>query len=165
MVLKQLVLEMRGLTYVDADHGGDVDRRKSTSGFMVKVGSGVVAWSSKLQPIVTLSTTEAEFVAAVAAGKEICWMQQLLGEIGYMSPAPSTLFIDNQSAISVAKNPEHHGRMKHLDLAFYWLRDKVAEKRIGVVHLASNDMPADLLTKALCKPQVAKLRRIMGLVE
>ena len=55
--------------------------------------------STKLQPIVSLSTTEAEFVAAVAAGKEICWMQQLLHEIGYTSPAPSTLFIDNQSAI------------------------------------------------------------------
>ena len=83
---------------------------------MVKVGSGVVAWSSKLQPVVTLSTTEAEYVAGVAAGKEICWMQQLFQELGYSTPAPSTLFIDNQSAIAVAKNPEHHGRMKHLDL-------------------------------------------------
>ena len=151
-------------TYCDADHGGDVDRRKSTTGYMVKVGSGVVAWSSKLQPVVALSTTEAEYVAAVAAGKEICWMQQLLKELGFTSSAPSTLYIDNQSAISVAKNPEHHGRMKHLDLAYFWLRDKVVEKRIQVVHLRTEDMPADLLTKALPKPQVAKLRRMMGLV-
>jgi hypothetical protein len=121
--------EERFLTYCDADHGGDIDRRKSTSGYMVKVGSGVVGWSSKLQPVVTLSTMEAEYVAGVSAGKEICWMQQLLQEIGFTSPAPSTLFIDNQSAISVAKNPEHHGQMKHLDLAFFWLRDKVAEGR------------------------------------
>jgi len=155
----------RFLTYCDADHGGDIDRRKSTSGYMVKVGSGVVGWSSKLQPVVSLSTTEAEYVAAVAAGKEICWMQQLLQEIGFTSPAPSTLFTDNQSAISVAKNPEHHGRMKHLDLAFFWLRDKVAEGRIQVVHLRTEDMPADLLTKALPKPQVLKLRKLMGLVE
>jgi hypothetical protein len=155
----------RFVTYCDSDHGGDKDRGKSTGGYMVKVGSGAVAWSSKLQQIVTLSTTEAEYVAAVAAGKEISWMQQLFKELGIMAPAPSTLFIDNQSAISVAKNPEHHGRMKHLDLAFYWLRDKVAEKRIRVVHLASNDMPADLLTKPLPKPQVAKLRKMMGLVE
>jgi hypothetical protein len=154
----------RFLTYCDADHGGDVERRKSTTGYMVKVGSGVVAWSSKLQPVVALSTTEAEYVAAVAAGKEICWMQQLLKELGFTSPAPSTLYIDNQSAISVAKNPEHHGRMKHLDLSYFWLRDKVVEKRIQVVHLRTEDMPADLLTKALSKPQVAKLRRMMGLV-
>jgi len=151
--------EERFQTYCDADHGGDIDRRKSTSGYMVKVGSGVVSWSSKLQPVVTLSTTEAEYVAAVAAGKEICWMQQLLQEIGFLSPAPSTLFTDNQSAISVAKNPEHHGRMKHLDL------DKVAEGRIQVVHMRTEDMPADLLTKALPKAQVRKLRSMMGLVE
>src|ERR671929_620035 len=155
----------RFITYCDADHGGDRDRGKSTSGYMIKVGSGVVAWSSKLQPNVALSTTEAEFVAGVAAGKEICWMQQLFGELGYKTAAPSTLFIDNQSAMSVAKNPEHYGRMKHLDLAYFWLRDKVEERKIQVVHMRTDEMPADLLTKALPKPQVAKLRRMMGLVE
>ena len=157
----------RGLfqTYCDADHGGDKDRGKSTSGYMVKLGCGVVAWSSKLQPVVTLSTTEAEYVSGVAAGKEICWMQQLLKEVGYPAEAPSRLFIDNQSAISVAKNPEHHGRMKHLDLAYYWLRDKVEERRIEMKHLRTEEMPADLLTKALPKPQVAKLREMMGLVD
>ena len=92
-------------------------------------------------------------------------MQQLLKELEYDAPAPSTLFIDNQSAIAVAKNPEHHGRMKHLDLAYFWLRDKVVENKIQVIHLATQDMPADLLTKALPKPQVIKLRKIMGLVE
>jgi len=55
--------------------------------------------------------------------------------------------------------------MKHLDLAFYWLRDKVAEKRIQVTHMCTEEMPADLFTKALPKPQVMKLRRMMGLVE
>jgi len=131
----------------------------------VKLGCGVVAWSSKLQPVVTLSTTEAEYVSGVAAGKEICWMQQLLKEVGYPAEAPSRLFIDNQSAISVAKNPEHHGRMKHLDLAYYWLRDKVEERKIEMEHLRTEEMPADLLTKALPKPQVAKLREMMGLVD
>ena len=92
-------------------------------------------------------------------------MQQLFGELGYKTAAPSTLFIDNQSAMSVAKNPEHHGRMKHLDLAYFWLRDKVEERKIQVVHMRTDEMPADLLTKALPKPQVAKLRRMMGLVE
>ena len=152
------------ITYCDADHGGNKDNGKSTTGYMVKLGSGVVCWSSKLQPIVTLSTTEAEYVAGVAAGKEICWLQNLLGELGYTAPAPSKLYIDNQSAISVAKNPEHHGRMKHLDLAFFWLRDKVQSNIIQPLYLQTEDMPADLLTKALPKPQVIKLRSMMGLV-
>jgi hypothetical protein len=152
------------ISYCDADHGGNKDNGKSTSGYMIKLGSGVVCWSSKLQPIVTLSTTEAEYVAGVAAGKEICWVQNLLGELGYTAPAPSKLYTDNQSALSVAKNPEHHGRMKHLDLCFYWLRDKVQSNTLQPLYLPTEDMPADLLTKALPRPQVIKLRSMMGLV-
>ena len=113
----------------------------------------------------TLSTTEAEYVLEVAAGKKFCWMQQLLKEIGYSIKAPSRLFIDNQSVISVAKNPEYHEWMKHSDLAYYWLRNKVEGKRIEMEHLWTKEILADLLTMALPKPQVEKLRAIMGLVD
>jgi hypothetical protein len=150
--------------YADADHGGNKDNGKSTTGYIIKMGSGAVSWSSKLQPIVALSTTDAEYVAACAAGKEIRWMQKLLGEMGYTVPKPTKLFMDNQSAISVAKNPEHHGRMKHLDLCFYWLRDKVEQGFIEPVYLQTDQMPADLLTKALPRVKVMLLRRLMGLV-
>ena len=152
------------VTFSDADHGGDKDSGKSTSGYMVKLGSGAVCWRSKLQPVVTRSTTEAEYIAAGAAGMEICWMQNLLKELGYTPTAPAKLYMDNQSAMSVAKNPEHHGRMKHLDLCFYWLRDQVAMNRIQPIYLQTQEMPADLLTKPLAKPQVEKLRVEMGLV-
>jgi hypothetical protein len=97
------------LTFTDVAHGDDKDTGKSTSGYLVKMGSGAISWSSKLQSIVTLSTTEAEYVAACSAGQEIVWMRQLLSEMGYKLDKPSQLLIDNQSAISVAKNPEHHG--------------------------------------------------------
>ena len=85
----------------------------------------VQTWSSRLQTITTLSTTEAEYVSAVSAGQEMIWLRNLLSEFGYEFNSASTLFVDNMSAISVANNPEHHGRMKHLDLRFYWLRDMV----------------------------------------
>jgi hypothetical protein len=103
-------------SYSDADHGGNPDNGRSTGGYVIKVGSGAVSWSSKLQSLVALSTTKAEYIAAVDAGKEIVWMRQFLGELGYPQHGPSILQMDNQSAISVSKNPEHHGRMKHLDL-------------------------------------------------
>ena len=89
--------------------------------YVVKIGTGVVSWMSKHQPIVTLSTTEAEYVAACETGKEIVWMHILLQEIGFESNGPLTLHMDNQSAIQVAKHPKHHDRMKHLDLHWYWL--------------------------------------------
>ena len=72
--------------------------------------------------------------------------------------------MDNQSAISVTKNPEHHGHMKHLNLCFYWLRDQVDKKKIHPEYLKTDNMLADLLTKALPKPQVLKLHRQMGLI-
>lgn len=111
--------------YSDADHAGDLEKKRSTGGYLVNIGTGCVSWSSKLQPLVALSTTEAEYVAAVEAGKEILWMRNLLSELGYTFERASPLLMDSLSAISVAKNPEHHGKMKHLDLRFYWLREAV----------------------------------------
>jgi hypothetical protein len=129
------------------------------------MGSGAVSWSSKLQTIIALSTTEAEYVAAVEAGKEIVWLRNLLSELGYKFAGPSTLKMDNQSAISVAKNPEHHGRMKHLDLRFYWLRGAVERGLIKPEFISTVDMPADLLTKPLPAPKVKQFRKMMGLEE
>ena len=150
-------------TYSDADHGGNPDNGRSTSGYLVKVGTGPIAWMSKLQEIVTLSTTEAEFVSAVKAAQQILWLRNLLFEFGFNFEAPSTLHVDNQSAISVAKNPEHHGRMKHLDLRFFWLREVVQNKLIALKHVGTADMPADILTKALGRVQVEECRKMMGL--
>src|SRR5260221_5169983 len=96
------------ITYSDADHGGNPDNGKSTGGYVVKIGSGAVSWSSKLQPLVALSTTEAEHILAVEAGKEILWMCQFMGELGYDVSGPSLLRMDNQSAIAVSKNLEDH---------------------------------------------------------
>ena len=128
------------------------------------MAGGAVSWSSKLQTIVALSTTEAEYVAACSAGQEILWMRNFLTECGYsVKSAPSTLYIDNNSALQVAKNPEHHGRMKHLDLRFYWLRDEVHRGSIRLVHLQTADMPADMLTKALGRVKLQHMAALSGL--
>jgi hypothetical protein len=108
-------------TYTDADYEGNKDNGRSTGGYVTCIGGTAIGWRSNLQPFVTLSTTEAEFVAAVEAGKEIKWMRGILGEIGYPVTGASTLLIDNQSALSVSKNPEHHRQMKHLDIKYFWL--------------------------------------------
>jgi hypothetical protein len=150
-------------SFTDADHGGDKSTGRSTGGYLIKFGTGAVSWSSKLQPVVALSTTEAEYIAAVEAGKEIVWMRQLLTEFGIPVKGPSILRIDNQSAISVSKNPEHHGRMKHLDLRYFWLRDQVTLGVITPMFVSTDDMPADLLTKALARVKVDKFRRMMGI--
>jgi len=151
------------ISYCDADHGGNKDNGKSTGGYLMKYGGGAISWSSKLQPFVSLSTTEAEYIAACEAGKEILWLRNLLMEFGYKVDAPSILRIDNQSAMTVSKNPEHHGRMKHLDLRYYWLRETVEFGKITPEYIPTSEMPADLLTKALPRITVEKFREMMGL--
>ena len=114
--------------------------------------------------MVGLSSTEAEYVAAVEAGKDIAWMRNLLTELGYdVESKPSILHIDNQSAILVAKNPEHFGRLKHIKLRMYWLRDVVEDGMIEPVFRPTAEMPADLLTKPLARVKVALFRSMMGL--
>ena len=149
------------ITYSDADHGGNPDNGRSTGGYVVKIGSGAVSWSSKLQSLVALSTTEAEHISAVEAGKEIIWMRNLLGELGFQFSGPSMLRMDNQSAIAVSKNPEHHGKMKHLSLRLFWLQDAVEEGLIGPTFVSTQNMAADIFTKALDR---VKLQKCVGMV-
>lgn len=154
------------VTYSDADFAGCKDTGKSTSGYLVKMGTGAISWMSKLQPIIALSTTEAEYVAAVSAGQEIVWLRKFFAELGYdkVASAPSTLKVDNQSAMSVAKNPQHQGRMKHLDIRFYWLRNKVKKRNIKLEYVPTAEMPADLLTKPLPAHGTQKFRAMMGVL-
>ena len=108
------------MTYSDADYAGDDDTLCSTGAYVLKFGTGAVDWSSKLQTVVAQSTTEAEYLAVVDAGSDIAWMRNLLTKLGYdLSEAPSTLYMDNNSAIVVDKNPEHHGHLKHIQLLLY----------------------------------------------
>ena len=125
------------ITYTDTDYGGCPDSGKSTGGYLVMMNGGPVSWRSKCQTTVSLSTTEAEYIASVDAKKEIKWMRNLLGELGYGVSGASPLLFDNQSALQVSKNPEHHGRMKKLNLAHYWLRDEVANGYIAVEYVCT----------------------------
>ena len=152
----------RFLVYSDADFAGDHDSKKSTSGYVVKMGTGAVSWASRLQTIQTLSTTEAEYVAACSAAQEALWMCNLFIELGYpVNCIP--MYIDNQSALSVAKNPEHQGRMKHLPPIYYGFRDSVEDGEISPFYVPTADMPADMLTKALTRDKVEKGVKLLGL--
>ena len=127
------------------------------------MGTGAISWASKLQQVVTLSTTEAEYISATSAGQEILWLRNLFSELGYKVKNASTLHLDNQSAIAVTRNPEHHGQMKHLDLRHYWLRDTVKAGLIDVKYIPTKSMPADIMTKALPKATVELMREMLGL--
>ncbi|KAG8955677.1 hypothetical protein FRC04_007668 [Tulasnella sp. 424] len=151
-------------TYSDADHAGCLDTRRSTSGYFLKMGTGAVSWSSKKQTSVAWSSTEAEYIAASIAGQETIWMRGLLRELGFKINSPSLLLVDNQSAITVAKNPEHHGRMKHVDVRYHWIRQEIRRKNISIHYVPTGQNTADILTKPLPKPLVETHRQGLGIM-
>jgi hypothetical protein len=94
--------------YSDANWAGDVDTRRSTSGYVFKADNSTISWSSKKQATVAKSTTEAEYVALSQATQEAIWMRKLLSDIGYKIDKPTVMYEDNQGAIEIAKNPKFH---------------------------------------------------------
>ena len=153
------------VTYSDADYAGDLDGAKSTSGWVVLMGGGAVSWSSKLQTRVALSTTESEYIAAESASREMAFLRFVLEDLGYSVPLPRALSMDNQSAIAAAKNPEHQGRMKHMNPIFHALRDSVEHGEVQPVFVPTTEQAADILTKPLDKTRVQAGIQMLGLGE
>ena len=149
--------------YSDANWAGDVDSRRSTSGYVFKVGNCTVSWCSKKQASVTKSTTEAEYVALSQATQEAIWMRQLLSDIGCKSEQPTTLYEDNQGAIEISKNARFHNRTKHIDVRFHFIREKVVSKEVKVIYCSTEDMLADIMTKGLTKKKFQRLRRMLNI--
>jgi hypothetical protein len=127
------------------------------------MGTGAVCWSAKKQTVVVDSSTEAEYVSASSAGREILWMRSLLREIGINIKGPTCLMVNNQSALKVLKNPEHHGRMKHIAIKWHWIRDSIKHGEIEAHFLPTREMIADIFTKALPRVTVEQHRRSLGL--
>ena len=147
--------------YSDADWAGDVDTRRSTSGYVFKIDASV-SWSSRKQVTVARSTTEAEYVALSAASQEAVWLRRLLADIGFSSSGPTLLFEDNNGAIDLSKNPKYHNRTKHIDIAYHFTRERVASNELSVEYCPTGDMLADTMTKGLARVQFPKFRDMLG---
>jgi len=97
--------------YCDADWAGDLEDRRSTTGFVFMMGGGTISWNSKQQPTIGLSMTKAKYMASTQATKEAIWMTKLMKELGYMKEKKAMVIqCDNQGAISSTKNPTQHAR-------------------------------------------------------
>jgi hypothetical protein len=158
---KQIVLG-----YADADWGGDLDTRRSTTGYVFKVFGGIVAWKSKRQSTVALSTMEAEYMSSADAARQAIWLRLWLDDIGHgLGDDALPILNDNNGAIALAKNPVSHERSKHIGLRHRFLREKVEEKVISLDHVRSAENLADLLTKSLPRETFDRLRDMLGMTE
>ncbi|KAL9241494.1 hypothetical protein vseg_015603 [Gypsophila vaccaria] len=149
--------------YCDADWAGDRDDYLSTTGYIVFIGQHPVSWSSKKQRALSRSSTEAEFRAIADTTSELLWLKSLLSELNIPVNKPPTIFCDNLGATNYSANPIFHSRMKHLALAFHFVREQVQSRTIRIQHVNGDDQIADTLTKPLAKPRFMLLASKIGL--
>ena len=134
--------------YMDSDYAGDLDDRRSTTGYVFTLGGGPICWKSTVQSIVALSTTEAEYMAVAEAAKEALWLIGLVKELGIRQGGVQ-LHCDSQSAIHLAKNQVYHARTKHIDVRFHKIRELIASGEILLQKVHTSENAADMLTKPI----------------
>ena len=148
--------------YSDSDWAGSMDDRKSTSGGCFYIGNNLVTWFSKKQHSISLSTAEAEYIAAGSCCTQLIWLNKMLTDYGFPQPT-LTLFCDSTSAINISKNPVQHSRTKHIDIRHHFIRQLVETKQLSLTHVNSSAQLADMFTKALDVQTFIHLRQSIGL--
>jgi hypothetical protein len=144
--------------YANADGSMHKDR-KAISGYAFMIDGSTVSWCTKRQEIISLSTTEVEYVAATHTTKEALWLTSLLGELYGDFKGPVTLYSDNQSAIALTKDHQYHARTKHINIHFHFIRWVIEQGKMKLVYCPTNDMLADTFTKALPSVKANILQR------
>ncbi|XP_014519584.1 uncharacterized protein LOC106776617 [Vigna radiata var. radiata] len=157
-------VEVQITSYSDVDWYGDKGDRRSTPVYIFFMGGSPISWSSKKEPVVALSSCEAEYIAACEAACQAVWLGYLLEGLKVEWSGRVKLLVDNKSAIDLAKHPTSHGRSKHIKTKFHYIREQVSNGRLEVVHCRSEDQLADVLTKALKGERFLTLRKQIGVV-
>ncbi|XP_040374084.1 secreted RxLR effector protein 161-like [Rosa chinensis] len=153
------------VAYIDSDFASDLDDRRSTSGFVFSLGFGAVSWSSKKQHVVTLSTTEAEYIAVAFCACQCVWLRRVLEKLGLKEKKSIVIQCDNNSTIQLSKNPVFHGRCKHINVRFHFLRDLVKDGVVKLSNCNSQIQVAYIMTKPLKLEQFLRLRSMLGMIE
>ncbi|CAJ2648276.1 unnamed protein product [Trifolium pratense] len=150
--------------YVDADYAGNIDTRKSLSGFVFTLFGTAVTWKANQQSVVALSTTQAEYIALVEGVKEAILLKGMIGEMG-ISQGCVKIHCDSQSAIHLANHQVYHERTKHIDIRLHFVRDMIETKEIMVQKIASEENPADMFTKSLPRTKFKHCLDLINFVE
>ena len=154
---------IKPIGFVDANYAACKDTHKSTSGFVFTMAGSPVLWSSKRQATVTLSTTEAEYIALSRAAQQAQWMHSWCEEIGYPQSKPATLKGDNLGSIHLTKNMKEHHKIKHIDICHHYLPELATEGKIEVTVIRGVENPADIFTKPLPKETFRKHLANLGI--
>jgi len=148
--------------YTDAD-GASQRHQCAISGYAFIIDSGAVSWSSWKQELITLSTTEAEYIASTHAAKEAIWLRNFIGKVFTPLTEPTTLHCDNQSAVAITTNGNFHTRTKHIDIRYHFIQFIIKNGSLKLIYCPTDDMMADTLTKALPSSKAKHFATLLGL--
>ena len=148
--------------FSNSDLAGCLDDRKSTGGMAFYLDENLITWVSQKQRRVALFSCEAEFMAATAAACQEIWLQRVLNHVMNSKTGPVVLYIDNRYVVDLARNSVFHGRSKHIDLCYHFIRDCVEQGLIVIKHVRTDEQRADILTKALAATKFEKMRSMLG---
>ncbi|PPQ82476.1 hypothetical protein CVT24_002389, partial [Panaeolus cyanescens] len=150
--------------YSDADWSGDPETSKSTSGYVFLSSRGAIGWASKRQSLVALSSTESEYVGLCTAGQHLAWLRNFFEDIGHPQTQATELKCDNQAAITLSRDAQFRARTKHIQRKYHYLRDDLVANGHAVIrYVPTDDMVADIFTKALPHDKHWKFTQAMGL--
>ncbi|MCO5569015.1 hypothetical protein L7F22_022721 [Adiantum nelumboides] len=150
--------------YTDSNWAGSVSDRQSTNGYMFSFGSAAVTWSNKKQPTVALSSTEAEYRGAIVAACEVAWLKMLLRDLEIQLQDLVVIYCDNISTIQLVRNSVFHARMKHIEVHYHFIRERVLDGDIDLDYVGTEDRAADFTTKALdAEKLLRRFREMLGL--
>lgn len=150
--------------WTDADYAGDHDTRRSTTGFVINVHGSPIIWSSRRQRSITRSSHESEYIALSQGCQNLLWVLKLLRQVHY-NTSTVTVHVDNQGTIETTRNGNHSERTKHIDIAYKYGRELVKEGIIDLQYCPTNNMTADILTKALGFEKFEWFRNSIGLIK
>ena len=144
--------------FADSSYADNIDNRRSTTGYCIRMGRNTILWSSYLQRSVARSTSEAEYMALSDCAQELIWIRRFMDELKETQVRPTTIYEDNQGCIAMSYNPVDHRRSKHIHVRYHFLRELIQANELTVVYCPTEEMIADILNKPLPGPQFTYLR-------
>eukprot|EP00253_Pinus_taeda_P019211 PITA_19211 len=148
--------------FTDSDWAGDTIDRKSTSGYVLSLGSGPICWSSKKQTAIALSSAEAEYRGVVNATIQEIWLQHFLSELGISVHYPTVIWCDNQSTLKFCRDPVQRQRTKHIEIHMHFIRELIHDGIIDLQYCPSSEQIADIFTKTFIEQKFRFLRDRLG---
>ena len=148
--------------YSDSDHAADPIKRRSVTGYIVKLANAAISWTSHAQKTIATSSTEAEYMALSDCSRQIMWLKHMFRELG-MPLDKVPICTDNNGAIFIGSNPIQERCIKHIDVCYHYIHECVENGEVEILHVDTNDNTTDMFTKPLGHVKFVQFRGQLGL--